>query len=128
MIKLYNTLTKQNETPTDKSFKKIDKSEFIVSIYSTSISKGDLKGNTNFDIVRVPDKVKTIGIGAFCDCSISKIYLPKGITYIGHGAFRGCSLMNVYYEGSEEDWAKINIGDFNESLFKACICYNHTEE
>lgn len=41
--------------------------------------------------VRIPDKVRTIGYGAFRDCKeLLSVALPKGLTAIGEAAFLGC--------------------------------------
>ena len=57
--------------------------------------------------------------------SVVNVYIPNTITSIGQNAFRYCSkLTNVYYEGTEEEWADINVGDGNDNLLSATIHYN----
>ena len=97
----------------------------------------------------IPDNVISIGSGAFENCSIltdviigsgttyiynyafnncerlASITIPKSVAYINHAAFRNCSkITDVYYEGSEEDWNKIEMEDDNYLLFNANIHYN----
>lgn len=49
--------------------------------------------------------------GAFKDMkNLRRIWIPKGISYILKDTFIGCeNLEEVYYEGSEEDFGKIDI-------------------
>lgn len=70
--------------------------------------------------------VKNIGQKAFFACEQMKfIEIPKSVTAIEWAAFQYCdNLQDVYYEGSEEDWKKINIGELNEWLTNATVHYN----
>ena len=44
------------------------------------------------------------------------------MTSIGSYAFYDCTnLANVYYSGSQSDWNKITIGDYNECLTNAAL-------
>ena len=51
--------------------------------------------------------------------------IPNSVTTIEYSAFQGCnSLKDVYYSGSEEQWKKISIDEYNETLTHATIHYN----
>ena len=78
--------------------------------------------------VTIPDSVKRIGDYAFQNCSsLISVTIPDSVTRIGWYAFYGCSsLKDVYYAGSEEEWNKISIGDYNSLLERATIHYNST--
>ena len=54
---------------------------------------------------------RTIISESFSGCvNLKRITIPKSITRIEENAFRGCdSLEDVYYEGSLEEWRKIDI-------------------
>lgn len=49
--------------------------------------------------------------GVFAECTnLERITIPVSIRKIAEGTFTGCeSLTDVYYEGSYEDWKKIEI-------------------
>ena len=62
----------------------------------------------------------TIGIanGAFEDCFYMKtITIPTSLDFIGDSAF--------YYAGSEKQWRRIRIGQFNNTLSNATFHYNY---
>ncbi len=63
---------------------------------------------------------------AFAGCeSLKKITIPKSLTSVPDSVFYCCdSVTDIYYEGSEEDWKNVNIGDDNGSLKKAKVHYN----
>lgn len=60
----------------------------------------------------IPEGVTMIGSHAFCDCkSIRIISLPKSLKYIDERAFAHTRAKEVYYNGTLEDWNKIEIMD-----------------
>ena len=71
--------------------------------------------------ITIPETVTSIGDGAFLNCkSLEKVTLYNKVKSIGASAFFGCnSLESVTYNGTEADWAKINIGSDNECLKEA---------
>ena len=80
------------------------------------------KTNTSFAI---PDGVTRIGSWTFFDCSaLESIVIGDSVTSIGDLAFYYfSSLKEVYYTGSEEEWAKISIGRYNDELRYATRYY-----
>ena len=74
---------------------------------------------TSLTSIIIPDSVTSIGQSAFRYCtSLTSINIPDSVTSIGKEAFAGCSsLKRVYYQGSEAQWAKIEIAD---STIKKC--------
>ena len=62
--------------------------------------------------ITIPSSVTSIGSYAFYGCSsLTSITIPSSVTSIGSRAFYGCSrLQNVYYNGTMEDWCKIEFG------------------
>ena len=77
--------------------------------------------------VVIPDGITTIEVGLFAGCSgLTNITIPNSVTSIGGHAFYECTaLTDVYYGGTEEDWAKIEIGEVNGYLGKAAMHYNY---
>ena len=75
--------------------------------------------------ITIPDSVTSIGYRAFYGCSsLTSITIPDSVTNIDSRAFEGCSsLKDVYYSGTQEQWKKISIGDYNGSLTSATIHY-----
>jgi len=79
---------------------------------------------TNFFI---PDSVSSIGRGTFYNCNnMTSITIGNGVTNIEDDVFIYCSgLKDVYYNGNEELWNSINIGENNDCLTNASIHYTH---
>jgi len=61
--------------------------------------------------VIIPDSVTEICEDAFCFCTgLMSIKLPHSLSKIEISAFGNCcNLTDVYYDGDEDDWAKIEI-------------------
>ena len=85
-------------------------------------------------MVTIPSGVETIAERAFRYCeSITSVVIPKSVKVIERSIFYyspfSSNRMVVYYEGSQEDWAKIAIDeDDNNALKKATIHYNFVIE
>ncbi len=67
--------------------------------------------NKEITSVTIPEAITKIGIKAFENCSqLTTITISKTITNIDSNAFSNCfGLKEVYYEGSLEDWCKIDF-------------------
>lgn len=93
----------------------------------TGIGKDAFNSHYTFIRIIIPDGVTSIGDGAFFNCGSLKIMtIPDSVTNIGDRAFVNCdALTDVYYKGSEEDWAKISIGNSNSYLTSANITFNY---
>ena len=77
--------------------------------------------------IAIPSSVKIIKEVTFAICrKLGKIYIPKSVTKIGESAFSQCdSLKDVYYQGTEEEWSKVEIdSDDNDCLINAKIHFN----
>ena len=75
--------------------------------------------------MNIPNNVIYIGDNAFRDCNnLTGVIIGNSVTYIGISAFHVCdNLTSVYYNGTEEDWANININDYNYNLTNATRYY-----
>ena len=88
-----------------------------------------LNGELVEDLV-IPNTVTEIKAYAFYNCdSITSVTIPDSVISIGSNAFSGCdSLSIVYYNGTEEEWSGISIGDYNYDLTAATrYYYSETE-
>lgn len=76
----------------------------------------------------IPGTVTEIRKFALYGCtSITLVYIPTSVTSIGQSAFNGMSsLRSVRYAGSQDDWLKINIGSYNDSLTNLTPQYNQS--
>lgn len=81
--------------------------------------------NKTIKKVTIPDGVEEIAFECFAESSIKEVVIPAGVKKIETGAFSKCdNLTDIYYEGSEDQWNSIDIGNSNESLSNAAIHYN----
>lgn len=83
------------------------------------------------EMVTISNKTEVIEWGAVYNCpSLKKIFVPKSVTKIENEAFNfDPKLEYIYYEGTKEDWGKIEIGEYNDSLLAetAKILYNQNQ-
>lgn len=86
--------------------------------------KGKMSPETEITV-----KLGTRGIcyGAFLRCSgLALINIPKDVERIGKRAFSECdNLREIRYAGTNKQWDKIVIEDYNEKLKSATIIYNY---
>ena len=121
----------------------------------TSIGVDSFNYCTALESITLPETVTFIDTGAFANChslkkfkfpsnitcindwmfhnstGLTSVVIPASVTRIGIVVFEGCtSLQDIYYEGTEEQWNQIDIGNSNSSLANATIHYNYsgTEE
>ena len=84
----------------------------------------------NVTSITISEGVKSIGLAAFAFCrELVSITIPGSVESIGDSAIRYCdSFTDVYFTGTEEEWATISIGSYNDTLTGATIHYNYVPE
>jgi len=71
----------------------------------------------NIEELIIPEGVTSIGCNAFRNCkNIKIISLPKSLKFIDESAFEDTVAKEVYYNGTYDDWKKIDIRDEDYSL------------
>ena len=77
----------------------------------------------------IPNSVTSIEGYAFSGCTgLTSVTIPDSVTSIGYSAFSSCvSLTDVYYAGTENQWSKIQISNYDIPLTSAMIHYNWTD-
>ena len=72
---------------------------------------GAFQGNDKVTDIILHSNVHGIPNGAFKGCtSLKRLTIPKGVKEIKSDVFAGCySLEDVYFEGTKEEWEKIEI-------------------
>ncbi len=77
----------------------------------TVIGGNAFRGNESVTDIILPPSVERFGEGAFAGCiHLKRITIPKKVKRIPEAAFANCwELEDVYYEGSKEEWKRIEI-------------------
>lgn len=85
------------------------------------MGQGAFQGCTGLISAVFEDGVTTVAFGAFENCaSLTAVGIPASLTSIKNNAFDGCgSLTDVYFEGSQDRWKKVSIGNYGNDTFKA---------
>ena len=88
----------------------------------TSIGNYAFYNCSSLGSIALPEGVTSIGNHAFYNCSsLSSITIPNGVTSIGDSAFSYCG--EVYYNGTDEEWKKIEGTGNNEYLHGVSTTY-----
>ena len=88
-----------------------------------SVGESAFDGCTSLVSVTLSKSITTIEYSTFFGCSsLTSIEIPKSVTTIVNFAFCNCTnLKDVYYDGTQSEWNKINIGHSNEFLTNASL-------
>ena len=88
------------------------------------VAQETFAGNTEVTDIILTSEIQKIGRAAFSGCtSLERITIPKAVRGIGADTFKDCvSLRDIYYEGTLEEWNRINIiGDRHEVEFGGLV-------
>lgn len=79
--------------------------------------------------IEIPNSVEHIGDYAFFNSGLTSVTIGKNVSIIGDSAFGFCNNLNtVYYNGTEDEWKNISIGENNDILLNATIHFLGEEE
>ena len=92
----------------------------------------DVPWRSNFSKIKkvtVCEGITSISYGVFYGCdNLSTVTIPESVTKIGDSAFSGCSNISAaYYPGTEEQWAKVRVGYYNENLINNIVFESDSE-
>lgn len=91
----------------------------------TSIESSTFYCCFNLKSIILPKNLISIGGLAFAWCeNLLNITIPYRVKSIGIAAFSQAGNLTIYYPGTEEDWNKIIIGEYNDDLLSAKKVYN----
>ena len=79
----------------------------------------------------IREGTKSIADGAFdnwaAGTSLKHLFIPDSVLCIADRALEYCSnLTDIYYQGTEEEWYNVSVGESNFALYNANIHYNCT--
>ena len=94
----------------------------------THIGESAFSHCDSFTSIVIPEGVTSIVRRAFYECAkLTSITIPNSVTHIADYAVFGCyDLTDVYYNGSEQEWNKIDIGYFNDFRYAEIHYINRT--
>ncbi len=95
----------------------------------TSIGQRAFYGCAELEKVVIPDGITNIRDFTFKNCNnLTTIIIPDSVVSIDEAAFYGCSgIVDVYYNGTEEEWGKIEVKSGNSDLLNATIHFAESE-
>ncbi len=89
---------------------------------TTEIKPKQFIGLTTVEQVILPNSVRIIGDESFAECAnLKKVVINEGVTHIGNGLGNNCDLDDIYYNGTMEQWAKID----NDYIIDGKETYSH---
>ena len=94
----------------------------------TVLGSGAFQNCSSLTSVTLPETLTHIDLAAFSACSrLETVTLPHSLTTLGKSVFGGCPLSRVLYNGTEEEWAAIDVGSNNAELTDALLFHpGHT--
>ena len=99
-------------------------------VYAGKVAYGYNGFLEDYSNLIIRDGTKGIAGGAFeyFHDSIKSVQIPASIKNIGFYAFYRCNLTDVYYEGSQDQWKKINFEAGNYYLTDLCeVHFNYSK-
>ncbi|MCH5211348.1 MAG: leucine-rich repeat domain-containing protein [Oscillospiraceae bacterium] len=98
--------------------------EVIIPNTVTYIAPKVFNGCTSLEKLSLPTGIEYIDLSFIDYDSLKSIYIPKSIKHISYHVLSSLALTDIYYEGTEEDWEKIDIVLLPDETIYAQIHYN----
>ena len=92
----------------------------------TSVEKNTFIGCSSLESITLGNKVESIGNNVFESCtSLKSVSLGTSVKTIGYEAFKGCAkLEEIVYNGTQQQWSAVSVGDNNEVLDNVTVKFN----
>ena len=96
----------------------------------TEIGANVFNGCYNLKYVSIEATAATIERAMFNNCtSLKTVVLSDSVALIKYTAFSNCNILSdVYFVGTEEQWKKVTVEEYNEPLAAATMHYEHTHK
>ncbi len=99
--------------------------ELLLPDSVTTLSSNAFLDCTSLTSISIPEGVLDLPLQTFWGCqSLASVSLPGTLMSIGEGAFQDCPLTDIYFDGTEDLWAEVAIGDSNDALSGAQMHYS----
>ncbi len=124
MLTISGTGAMENYTYNNRPWEKYadEVSSVVIGDNVTTIADYAFFNFLSLNSIVIGNSVTTIGNSAFESADLFSVTIPVSVVSIGYAAFWGNThLTDVYYDGSEEQWNAITMGQMNESLLDAMI-------
>ena len=81
----------------------------------------DLMYDEHIKHIIIENGITKIGTECFVYGDVESVTLPESLNYINFSAFSGIDI--VYYNGTETNWASVNIEPYNDGILNADIIF-----
>ena len=98
--------------------------EVIIPNTVTYIAPKVFNGCTSLEKLSLPTGIKYIDLSFTDYASLKSIYIPESVKHISSHVLSSRALTDIYYEGTEENWEKIDIVLLPDETIYAQIHYN----
>ncbi len=92
--------------------------------YTVADFCGIYGGNTSLVSVIIPEGFVSVSYAAFSGCtSLQTVVVPSTVTTIEDNALSSSSITAVCYNGTEEQWASVAVGDGNSAITEETLYF-----
>ena len=96
--------------------------ELVIPEGTVVINGNAFSGMTQLESVFVSEGVISIGNFAFHNCGeLTRVTLPASLCTLGQNVFEGTTPALILFEGTDEQWQNVSVGEGNEAFQSAVI-------